>query len=75
MKSGQSEKNIGIATNHSDNSQLAAALDEAFELGAEAFVNQLASVERPAICTVTNIIRRTLLTFKNLNKTAPPSAY
>jgi|TARA_B110000971_G_scaffold120174_1_gene122999 hypothetical protein len=44
MKSGQSEKNIGIATNHSDNSQLAAALDEAFELGAEVFVNQLASL-------------------------------
>ena len=41
MKSGQSEKNIGIATNHSDNSQLSAALNEAFEVGTEAFTNQL----------------------------------
>ena len=41
MKSGQSQKNIGIATNHSDNSHLATALNEAFEVGTEAFTNQL----------------------------------
>ena len=42
MKTQQSTESISIATNHSDNSHLAAALNEAFELGAEAFTNQLA---------------------------------
>ena len=42
MKAEQSTKSIGIATNHSDNSHLAAALNEAFEVGTEAFTNQLA---------------------------------
>jgi hypothetical protein len=42
MKTQQSTESISIATNHSDNSHLAAALNEVFELGAEAFTNQLA---------------------------------
>jgi hypothetical protein len=42
METQQYTESISIATNHSDNSHLAAALNEVFELGAEAFTNQLA---------------------------------
>ena len=41
MKAEQSTESTSIATNHSDNSHLAAALNEAFEGGTEAFTNQL----------------------------------
>ena len=41
MKAEQSTESRSIATNHSDNSHLAAALNEAFEVGTEAFTNQL----------------------------------
>ena len=41
MKAEQSTESNSIATNHSDNSHLAAALNEAFEVGTEAFTNQL----------------------------------
>ena len=41
MKAEQSTESKSIATNHSDNSHLAAALNEAFDVGTEAFTNQL----------------------------------
>ena len=41
MKAEQSTESNSIATNHSDKSHLAAALNEAFEVGTEAFTNQL----------------------------------
>jgi hypothetical protein len=41
MKAEQSTESNSIATNHSDKPHLAAALNEVFEVGTEAFTNQL----------------------------------
>jgi hypothetical protein len=41
MKAEQFTESNSIATNHSDKPHLAAALNEAFEVGTEAFTNQL----------------------------------
>ena len=41
MKAEQFTESKSIATNHSDKPHLAAALNEVFEVGTEAFTNQL----------------------------------
>ena len=41
MKAEQFTESNSIATNHSDKPHLAAALNEVFEVGTEAFTNQL----------------------------------